>query len=148
MEARIQNLDILEAETFQPLLDASIGEGYTFVQKLWDEYQDGTNRFNQPGAVLLSVYEGEQLIGVGGVHPDPYLKQGNVGRIRHVYVMPTHRRSGVGRRLMNALIEHARQSFEFLTLRTHTAHADAFYVALGFSREPRFAEATHWLELG
>lgn len=138
---QIQNLSF---EAIKPLIEVSQAEGYDFIQRLWDEYQAGV--FDEPGA-LYGVYLDGQLIGIGGVHPDPYLKQANIGRIRHVYVMSLHRRTRVGRHLMEALIKHARDQFEVLTLRTHTTHADAFYRAIGFEAGSRFAEATHWMKL-
>lgn len=137
----------LSRDDLQPLLEASLAEGYDFVQQLWEEYQSGVNRFDAGGAALLGVYDGDVMIAIGGVHPDPYLQQAEIGRIRHVYVLPQQRRAKVGRALMLGLIDHARAHFRVLTLRTLTAHGDAFYVTLGFSREPRFEQATHWLTL-
>ena len=64
-----------------------------------------------------------------------------------MYVLPAYRRQALGAELMLALIKHARENFETLTLRTLTAHGDAFYKSLGFSDEPRFKDATHWLQL-
>ncbi len=130
---------------FGDLLDTSKAEGYGFIETLWIEYESGVQRFDAPGAVLLSVYDGERLIAVGGVCPDPYLNQADIGRIRHVYVLPDSRRTGVGRLLMHALIDHTRSHFTRLTLRTLTDDAAVFYVALGFSDEPRFEQATHWM---
>lgn len=137
----------LTEEALQPILAASLNEGYKFIQTLWDEYVSGKARFDAAGAALYGVYKDGTLAAIGGVHRDPYLDRPDIGRIRHVYVMPEDRRTGVGRRLMTALINHSRENFAFLTLRTPTAHADAFYVSLGFSREPRFEQATHWLSL-
>ncbi len=134
-------------EVIEPVLESSLSEGYGFVQKLLDEYLSGVNCFDQHGATLLGVWDSGALIGIGGVHPDTYLNQPEIGRIRHVYVLPAYRRSGVGRQLMQALITHARQSYHVLTLRTLTPHGDAFYKSLGFSDTPRYEQATHWLEL-
>ena len=142
----IQKLTQLAIEEFQPLIDASTAEGYTFVQKLWDEYQSGENTFADSGAQLLGAYQDNQLIAVGGVHPDPYLGLSTFGRIRHVYVLPRYRRSGIGKRLVRALIANTSGCFTTFTLRTMTEHGDAFYKALGFSDAPRFADATHWLD--
>lgn len=144
---QIQPLVLTSQSDLDPLLQASLAEGYTFLHRLWDEYHSGVSRFDAPGAALLGVYAGNGLIAVGGVHCDPYLNQPEIGRIQHVYVLPNYRRAGVGRQLMAALIEQARSRFSVLTLRTPTAHGDAFYRSLGFSTEPRFAEATHWISL-
>lgn len=148
MREEIRPLLFLTEAELQPILAASLDEGYKLIQTLWDEYVSGKARFNSGGAVLYGVYDaGGDLIAIGGVHRDPYLDRADIGRIRHVYVMPEQRRTGVGRRLMTALIGHARENFAYLTLRTLTAHGDEFYVSLGFSREPRFEHATHWLSL-
>lgn len=143
----IRRVELADSRDLQPLLQYSLSEGYDFIHKLWTEYQSGVNRFDSPGAALLAGYLGEQLIAVGGVHPDPYLGQPTIGRVRHVYVLPSHRRAGAGRQLLAALIEQARSHFDTLTLRTNTAHGDAFYRAIGFDTEPRFADATHWMQL-
>jgi GNAT superfamily N-acetyltransferase len=139
-------LDLVD-DDLNAVLPASLDEGYKFIRTLREEYISGKARFDSDGAALYGVYIDGNLVAIGGVHRDPYLDRPDVGRIRHVYVMPEQRRTGVGRRLMAALIDHSRQNFAFLTLRTPTAHADAFYVSLGFNREPRFEHATHWLQL-
>jgi GNAT superfamily N-acetyltransferase len=144
---QIHPIQELQSQAWQTLLKTSLDEGYDFIQKLCDEYEAGSNRFDAPRAVLLGVYLNDELIAVGGVHPDPYLQTTTIGRVRHMYVLPEYRRHGVGRELMLALIQHARTHFETLTLRTPTAHGDSFYKSLGFTDEPRFANATHWLHL-
>jgi GNAT superfamily N-acetyltransferase len=141
----IKAIGKLEFGEIQPLIELSQAEGYDFIQRLWDEIQQGV--YDVSGAAVYGVYLDGQLIGIGGVHPDPYLKQAAIGRIRHVYVMENYRRTGTGRKLMDALMSHARGHFDVLTLRTPTAHADAFYRAMGFSIEQRFAEASHWIDL-
>ncbi|MDX2161041.1 MAG: GNAT family N-acetyltransferase [bacterium] len=142
-------LILTHEDDLAPLLAASLAEGYTFLQRLWNDYHSGTARYDAPGAALLAaVTPAGDLTAVGGVHRDPYLDQPQIGRIQHVYVLPAARRHGVGRLLMAGLIDHARPQFALLTLRTPTAHGDAFYRALGFSTEPRFDQATHWLALG
>jgi GNAT superfamily N-acetyltransferase len=148
METRIQIIASLTHDDLLPLLTASLSEGYDFVQKLWDEYQSGANRYDKDGAVLLGGYLEDGLWAIGGLHRDPYLNQPDIGRIRHVYVLPSARRMGIGRQLVTALIEHSRAHFRILTLRTPTAHGDAFYRSLGFSTQLVYAEATLWLGLG
>jgi GNAT superfamily N-acetyltransferase len=147
VHADLRVIDPTSEASFPDLLRASLDEGYGFVQKLYDEYQSGVNRFDAPGALLLGALTEPQLIGVGGVHPDPYLDDPGIGRVRHLYVLPAMRRAGVGRRLMDALIGQSSAYFRLLTLRTLNPEADLFYRALGFSAEPRYTDATHWLAL-
>jgi GNAT superfamily N-acetyltransferase len=148
----MQNLHIskiqkLELEQCRSLIEASKAEGYDFVERLWNEYESRDNRFNESGAILLGAYLDDNLVAIVGLHIDPYLKQATIGRVRHLYVLPTQRRNKIGREIMLALIEHARQHFEILTLRTLTEHGDKFYKLLGFTDETRFENVSHWLNL-
>src|SRR5690349_19502347 len=119
-EITVRPVENLMLSDLRPLLDESLAEGYGFIQKLWDEYESGVNRFDTGGAILLGAFDGQRLVGVGGVQRDPYLKRDDVGRIRHLYVLAAYRRQGVGKRLLEALIDHAQAHFTLLTLRTQT----------------------------
>ena len=143
----VQHITQLSAEVLQPLLQTSLAEGYTFVRRLWHEYETGINRFETPGGTLMGAYENDTLIAIGGIHIDPYLNTLTIGRVRHVYVMPGHRRNGVGHTLVKRLLQHASEHFETATLRTLTDHGRAFYTTLGVSSEPRYKSATHWIDL-
>ncbi|MBK8134867.1 MAG: GNAT family N-acetyltransferase [Chloroflexi bacterium] len=143
----IRAIGTLTVEQITPLIIASETEGHNFVRRLWDEYASGENRFDSEGSVLFGVFDGEELVAIGGLHRDPYVDIAGVARIRHVYVAKGYRRSGVGRRLMAALIEHARGRFGLLTLRTMTEEGAAFYSSLGFRSDPLHESATHWLRL-
>lgn len=135
----------LTLPALQPLIDASSAEGYTFVQSLWRDYRSGANRYSGRGEVLLAASQDDCLIAIGGIHADPYAGLPTIGRIRHVYVLPAYRRQGIGQALVRQLIAHGSGHFTNITLRTLTEHGRAFYLALGFSDEPRFPESTHWL---
>jgi GNAT superfamily N-acetyltransferase len=137
----------LPIDDFQPLLVESRQQGFDFVDRLVANYQSGANRFDRPGEKLFAAYDSGRLIGVGGLNRDPYLTDGDTGRVRHLYVLDRCRRQGVGAALMARIISEARLSFRRLTLRTFTAEADRFYRALGFLTEPEIEGATHYLDL-
>lgn len=143
----LRPLALQSAVDLEPLLSVSRDEGYTFVQRLWDEYERGQERFDGPGALLLGGFGSGGLVAVGGVCRDRYLQDPAIGRIQHVYVLPDQRRAGSGAQLVRALIDHAGRHFTTLTLRTLTDQGAAFYQALGFSAEARYDQATHWLDL-
>lgn len=129
------------------LVDASVREGFRFLARLREEFEDGRNRFAADGEVLLGMFRGLDLVAVGGLNRDPHSGRPRAGRVRHVYVLPSFRRAGVGRALMEALIARATPWFDELVLRTDTDAAARFYQALGFAPEAGIPGATHRLRL-
>lgn len=130
-----------------PLLDSAACEGHLFVRRLIDDWQTGANRFDRAGEVFLGAFLDGNLAGIGGLNRDPYAADGGTGRLRHVYVSPNARRSGVGRRLVLRLISYGRDTFQVLRLRTVTPEGAAFYAALGFGESDE-SDATHRIALG
>lgn len=129
------------------LLEKDRVEGQHLVARLVDEWRDGTNRFDRPGETLVEVRCGSDLCAIGGLNIDPYLDDPRVGRIRHVYVDPGQRRNGVGRLLIETLIDIADGHFEKVRLRSVRDGGPSFYESLGFEPTAE-TEATHvmWLE--
>lgn len=130
-------------EDIQALLRVSREEGHNLVDRLVDDWEDGSNRFDRPGEVALEARHGSRLVGVGGLNRDPYLDAPGVGRIRHVYVSPDARSLGVGRVLVMSLVEYARGRFSTVRLRTGRTEASGFYLRLGFDEAPDQPDATH-----
>jgi len=143
----IRPLTTLSASGVEHLVEASVAEGFRFLARLREEYASGANRFDSEGEVLLGVFRGEELVAVGGLNRDPYGGDPRTGRIRHVYVLPSARRTGVGRALIGELIGRAGAWFDELVLRTDTVEAARFYEALGFRPEREIEGATHRLIL-
>ncbi|MFP4072899.1 MAG: GNAT family N-acetyltransferase [Actinomycetota bacterium] len=125
------------------LLHVSREEGHNLVERLVDDWEDGSNRFDRWGEVALEARLDSRLVGVGGLNRDPYLDDPSVGRIRHVYVSPDARSLGVGRVLVLSLVEHARGHFSRVRLRTGSAKTSGFYLRLGFVEAPDEPDATH-----
>ena len=131
-----------DVDALRTLAAASEAEGFRFLARFVRELADGTVTLGERQDYFLGVFDHGELLAVGGVTPDPYTDRRDTGRIRHVYVAPSFRRTGIGRMLMAALEEHACSSYAVLRLRTDTAAAAQFYEALGYERtsEPN---ATH-----
>lgn len=130
------------------LVRESEGEGFRFLARLVDEHERGVATFAGAGEALLGAYDGEALVAVGGVMRDPYAEDAGLGRLRHLYVARSHRRRGIGERIVRALEEHARGTFAVLVLRTDTEAAARFYEALGYEALPPGGTATHRRRLG
>lgn len=131
---------------FELLRQASLAEDLRLLQRLSDEWTDGTNRFALRGEALFGTFHAHMLVGVCGLSVDPYLGAPGVGRVRHLYVSPAHRRCGLGRALLETVVHHADPYFQRLRLRTDSHDAGQFYLSQGFrlTDEPN---ATHVREL-
>jgi ribosomal protein S18 acetylase RimI-like enzyme len=80
----------------------------------------------------LGAYEGEDLVGFALNEPRRW---NNTLWVWEFYVAESHRRRGIGRQLMEALVERARQTgFRVVGLETQSTNMPAisFYRALGF----------------
>lgn len=134
-------LPLSDLAVIAPLLPLAKEEGFRFLDRLVREWSEGSIRFDGPGEAFYGVWEGAELVAIGGILR---MKKG-LGRISRFYVHPSWRRKGVGRILMLRLIEEGRLSFGELVLRTTTDEAAAFYESLGFLRESELGEdlATH-----
>jgi GNAT superfamily N-acetyltransferase len=146
-DIRIIHLERLPIDDLHPMLEESRAQGFEFLDRLVDEHDRGSNRFDKPGEGLFGVYIGGEMIAIGGLNHDPYLGESDVARVRHVYVRSAWRRKGVGKRLVQHIVASAREHFRLLTLRTMTGEADQFYRAIGFQTGPAVENATHHLVL-
>ena len=130
-----------------PLIEASTAEGFRFLTRLKDEYLTGQKCFNAPGETLLGAYHQAELLGVCGLTQDPYSNDPHIGRIRHLYIRPSHRGHGTGSQLVRAIEERAARTFTSLVLRTDSEAASRFYMALGYEPTPESTTATHRLAI-
>jgi GNAT superfamily N-acetyltransferase len=144
---RIVRLYDLPLPDIQPLMLESRTEHHRFVDRLVDEYVSGSNRFALPGEALYATYAGDTMVGVGGLNRDPYVNPDDTGRVRHLYVLPGWRGRGVGRRLMQQIVDEASDNFSMLTLRTFSPDASQFYVTIGFEPVSDIETVTHRLLL-
>lgn len=143
----IRPLTASSHDDLERLMEASVREGFRFLARLRDELASGANRFDGEGEVLLGAFRSEELIAVGGLNRDPYGGGPRAGRVRHLYVLPSARRTGAGRALVRELVRRAGPWFDQLVLRTDTVEAARFYEALGFRPEREIERATHRLPL-
>ncbi|MBB5330172.1 GNAT family N-acetyltransferase [Tunturiibacter gelidoferens] len=123
----------------------ALQEGVLFIERLWEEWQNGMNRFAAPGEKLYGCMDQAVLVAIGGLNQDPFDGRRGVGRIRRVYVRPAWRNKGIGEALVHTLVENARTSFTTLHLRTENPTAARLYERVGFSRRLAL-NATHVLD--
>lgn len=148
MRALIERVSGAPTDRLAALLAESEQQGFRFVRRLVQEWESGDNRFDRPGEALFVARVGVDVVGVCGLSVDSYTGDPKVGRVRHLYVLVPHRRSGVGEQLVADVLEAARGRFERLHLRTTNPTAARLYERLGFRRTFDARDRTHALDVG
>ncbi len=110
----------------------ALDEGYDFIETLVEEWASASNRFDAPGEALRGHLDQGMLVAVGGLNCDPFAGRPDMGRIRRVYVRAAWRNRGVGRALMTALMDEARNHFTCVRLRAENEGAARLYESMGF----------------
>ncbi|CCV15857.1 GNAT family N-acetyltransferase [Mesorhizobium sp. STM 4661] len=135
------------AQGFDRLKEESRQEGYWMLVRLADGWASGRNIFRKRGEVLFGAWHGDELVGVCGLNIDPYFDDRGQGRVRHLFVSAPHRRKGVGRMLVETVIDRARDYFAVLNTRA-PKEAFGFYEGLGFKRMEGEEFVTHRVAFG
>lgn len=121
------------------LVSISMQENYNFVKKLATGLTEGTNTFEYEHELLLCAKNREgSIIAVGGIQVDPYEHDSRIGRLRHLYVHPDYRRHNVGKKIVELLLDFAKNHFDEVRLKTpfegYENTASKFYESNGFKR--------------
>lgn len=123
-------------ESFDALAQAARAEGYAFLDRLAARWRDGVYDVDADASVF-GIYGLGDLVAIGAQTFDEYDPSPDHRRLRHFYVHPDARRSGIGTTLAGTLIQEAFQLAPLLHLRaTHDA-SRAFWEATGFERVDR-----------
>ena len=70
------------------------------------------------------------------------LPKGDTAKVQRVAVIPSHRGTGLGRQIMRAVLDHARDAGFAQVILDSQTHAVAFYEQLGFTAHgPEFDDA-------
>jgi ribosomal protein S18 acetylase RimI-like enzyme len=62
-----------------------------------------------------------------------------------LYIAQDYRKKGIGRMIMNHIIEEAEQHYQMIELNTDNPAADNFYRSLGFSVKDTDEHVSHYL---
>ncbi|WP_458462450.1 GNAT family N-acetyltransferase [Paenibacillus sp.] len=145
---RIQEISVWNHDDLVAMLAESSSEGFRHIERLIHEYETGINTFEQEDEALFECRMHDKVVGICGLNRDPYSEVNDTGRIRRLYVMREFRRHGVGRSLMDAVIQKAENHYARLVLYTDQSVAGSFYHNLGFREVTSMEKITHVLELG
>lgn len=117
------------------MIGESKAQGFGMIERLREEWNNNTNRFNKSDELLLGAFDCNRVIGIGGINHDPYHPAKRYGRIRHVYVMNEMRRKSLGTLIVEEMINRSKSAFNLITLRTpKDGAADLFYESIGFTK--------------
>lgn len=145
MSIEVKRISDLKEVNVSKLIQESEKEGYRFVSRLASEYEDGTNRFSEPGEGLYGVWDNQDLVAIGGLNRNAKNTDENSARLYRFYTLPEYRRKGVGSELFKIIFDNAKDEFKEITTKTESAKADAFYRANGFVFNERSPDTTHVL---
>ncbi|MGH1256118.1 MULTISPECIES: GNAT family N-acetyltransferase [Bacillus] len=146
-DIHIQQIEDLMIYEHDYLVQESKEEGFNFLIKLISEYENKINIFNKTGECLYGIFQGEKLIGIGGLNEDPYTENNKISRLRRFYIAKEYRRKGLGRLLLVRIISDAKKHFNIVVLNADTVQGDKFYTSIGFVKEIKFVGASHYLNL-
>ncbi|WP_026695680.1 GNAT family N-acetyltransferase [Peribacillus kribbensis] len=122
-------------------------DGFRFVERLVNDYTNGSNTFNHSGEGLFGVFNEEGvLVAIGGLNKDPFSNELFIGRLRRFYVSKEYRRNGIGSLLVKKIIYEAKRYYKILVLHTDTEQADKFYTSLGFLKENLYPNSSHFMK--
>jgi RimJ/RimL family protein N-acetyltransferase len=85
-------------------------------------------------SAVFGAFDSSGLVGIAGFYIQQGRKQTHKGALWGMYVRQSVREAGVGRRLVEAVIEHARRRVELIQLSVVSGneHAQQLYASLGF----------------
>ncbi|MGG1342659.1 GNAT family N-acetyltransferase [Bacillus toyonensis] len=146
-DIHIQQIDNLMKYEISHLVQDSKEGGFNFLIKLINEYENKINVFNKTGECLYGIFQGEKLIGIGGLNEDPYTENNKIGRVRRFYIAKEYRRKGLGRLLLVRILSDAKKYFNIVVLNTDTEQGDKFYTSGGFVKGEKYVGASHYLNL-
>ena len=117
-------------------LEALADSPHNFSSTLESEQDQPLDRFAARLAddLVLGAFSGPCLVGVAGFYVQPRPKHRHKGMLWGMYVRPNHRAAGIGRKLVEAIIEHARRHVELLQLFVIADNLPArrLYASFGF----------------
>ncbi|HTV78646.1 MAG TPA: GNAT family N-acetyltransferase [Steroidobacteraceae bacterium] len=139
MDVDIRNVDPQGIDALGLLREASIDARALYPEAFGDTTVDATNGPLVKGGVYVVAYAGDVPVACGALRPwGP-----EVAEVRRMYVHREHRRLGLGRRILDHLVDAAtRMGYSRLVLETGCRQRAAMrlYESRGFGRIDPFGE--------
>jgi ribosomal protein S18 acetylase RimI-like enzyme len=117
-------------------LEGLVDSPHAFASTLESEQNEPLDRFagRLADSFVVGALAGQRLVGVAGFYIQPKPKHMHKGMLWGMYVRREARQAGIGRLLVEAIVEHARHHVELLQLVVVADNAPArrLYAGLGF----------------
>lgn len=86
------------------------------------------------GSAVFGAFQDSELIGIAGLFIGEGEKEAHKGLLWGMYVQPSSRRAGVGRRLVETIVDYARKRVELIQLAVVSDNEQArrLFASLGF----------------
>jgi GNAT superfamily N-acetyltransferase len=135
----LQIVRILESlpEGCEALRRDALGEGWHHLERLAEEWNRGTARYDADGEALLAAFEHGIVASIGAVCIEPNPADGPARRLRRFYVGLRFRRRGIGRTLATALMQQGSSAAPLLTVHAGKPESALFWESLGFRPDVR-----------
>ncbi|HEY3910760.1 MAG TPA: GNAT family N-acetyltransferase [Stellaceae bacterium] len=105
-------------------------------------------------STMLGAFDGDDLLGIVGFFTRHARKEAHKGVLWGMYVRPRARSGGLGKRLVEAVIDHARQCVEVVQLNVirdnepaHRLYARLGFVEYGLERNSLKQNGRYWDEV-
>jgi GNAT superfamily N-acetyltransferase len=112
---------------FDALRAEAEAEGHRHMARLAVEVSETPELF----IALLAAFDEGELLGIGGMTPEP--ADPSAIRMRRLYVSQAARRRGVARMIANALLNEALCRAKLVTVHAGNPGAERFWEALGYA---------------
>jgi len=114
---------------FAALRQQAEQEGHRHMTRLAETWSADPAAF----VALIAAFDDGEIVGIGGLTPEPQPTDAPALRMRRLYVAPAARRLGVARAIAGALLQEALDQVGLVTV--HAGHDDAaaFWEAMGFA---------------
>ena len=119
-------------DDFERLRAEAAADGHRHIERLSQDWNNGTQRFADDGEALLAAYQAGELVGIGAITREPSTITEPALRLRRLFVSPGARRNGVARTIVAALVQEGFDNAALLAVHAGDAIAVAFWEAQGF----------------
>ncbi len=116
----------------EALLTSPEAFGSTYQSESAEPFTWFADRLNN--AAVFGAFDGSDLVGVAGFFGNKGRKEAHKGTLWGMYVRSSARETGVGRRLVQTVLDYARQRVELIQLTAVSGNEPArrLYASLGF----------------